>query len=169
MSSRSYINTGAERSGLDEARVDVRRYLAALRRSRLLIVAIIAIITGIVLALSMVMPDKYRATATVVVDFESGVLSTPDSTTVERSLATMNALLLSDDVLEAAAEAVPGESPSTISSATATTVDPTANLIDIGSVGETQRRPRRWRTPSRHPSSTFRQPASSVATSSRSR
>jgi capsular exopolysaccharide synthesis family protein len=131
LSSRTYSSQSAERSSLDEARVDVRRYMAALRRSRLLMGMIIVIITGGVLALSLVLPERYKSTATILVDFDNGVLGTPDSTTVERSLQTLNALLLSSDVLNEAAKEVPGETPSTIAAATLSTVDPTANLIDI--------------------------------------
>jgi capsular exopolysaccharide synthesis family protein len=122
---------GAGSSLRDEAGVDVRRYIAALRRSRRLIVAIVAVITGAVLALSLVLPNVYRATATIVLDVETGVLSTPDADSIERRLATTNALLASDDVLVAAAEDVPGETAGSIGGAIESSVNPETNLIDV--------------------------------------
>ena len=134
-----YPQGRADRASLDEARVDVRRYVEALRRSRWLMAAIVAIITGGVLALSLVLPNSYRSTATIVVDFETGVLSPPDTASIERELETMNTLLFSSEVLDVAAQEVPGGSPGSIAADTESSVDPAANLIDITATNEDPR------------------------------
>ena len=122
---------GAGRGLPDEAGVDVRRYIAVLQRSRRLILGIVVAVTGVVLALSMVLPEVYKSTATIVLDVQTGVLGAEDPESIERRLATTNALLQSDDVAAAAADEVPGETPGSISAAVSSSVNPAANLIDV--------------------------------------
>ena len=111
--------------------MDVRRYLAALRRSRGMIAATIVLITGGVLGLSLVMTETYKATSTIVLEVETGAFGTVDVAAVERRLSTISALLTSSDVVEEASKEVPGEDPGSIESAITSSVDPDANLIDI--------------------------------------
>jgi capsular exopolysaccharide synthesis family protein len=128
---------GGERS--IETPLETRRYLAAIRRSRWLILAIIAVVTGVVIALSLTLPKTYEADATVVLDAETGVLDTPDPVTVQRRLETANALIGSTEVLERAAEEVPGATPDSIDGAITSTVDQDANLITITAAEDTPR------------------------------
>jgi capsular exopolysaccharide synthesis family protein len=118
-------------SAFDESRVDVPRYLAALRRSRPLIACIVVGVTGIVLLASLLLPNTYRATATILLDVQAGALGTEDAESTQRRLATANSLLLSTEVLRRAAEEVPEETADSIANDVESTVDPSANLIDI--------------------------------------
>jgi capsular exopolysaccharide synthesis family protein len=123
--------SSSEQSTWAEAQVDVRRYLGALRRNRRLMAGIVILITGTILLLSLILPKTYEATARIVLDVETGVIQTPDAETVQRRLATIDALLSSSDVQRQAADKVPGETQGSISSKVDSSVDPTANLIDI--------------------------------------
>jgi capsular exopolysaccharide synthesis family protein len=114
-----------------EERVDVRRYLGAIRRSRRLIAWIAAAITGSVLFLSLILPNTYEATATLVLDVSGSVFEQSDAESTQRRLATIETLLGSQPVLEAAADQVEGETPESIDSATEASVDPQANLVDV--------------------------------------
>jgi tyrosine-protein kinase len=118
-------------STLDEPRVDVARYLSALRRGRFLIAGIVIMITGTVLALSLLTPNTYNSTATIVLDVQTGVFGTEDPGATQRRLDTANALLLSSDVLAKAAEAVPGETEGSVGAGVTSAVDPNANLIRV--------------------------------------
>jgi capsular exopolysaccharide synthesis family protein len=120
-----------------ETPLEARRYLAAIRRNRWLILAIIVIVTAVVVVLSFTLPKTYDADATVVLDAETGVLDTPDPVTVQRRLETANALIGSVEVLERAAEEVPGATPDSIDAAITSTVDQDANLITITASEET--------------------------------
>jgi uncharacterized protein involved in exopolysaccharide biosynthesis len=88
----------------DEPGIDVRRYLGALRRSRGLIIAIVVVMTVGILALSLALPNKYDATATVVLDAETSALTSPDAVSTQRRLTTLNLLLTSGDVIDKADE-----------------------------------------------------------------
>jgi capsular exopolysaccharide synthesis family protein len=115
---------------LEESGVDVRRYLAALRRSRWLMVGIVVVVTGAALALSLLLPKTYKATSTIVLNVEAGAFGVEDPASQERRLETLNALLLSTPVLRQAAEAVPGETADSLGPVESR-VDPAANLIYI--------------------------------------
>jgi capsular exopolysaccharide synthesis family protein len=121
----------SDRSLLDEeSGVDVRRYLAALRRSRGLMIGIVVLVTGAALALSLLLPKTYEARATIALDVEVGALGVEDPDSVARRLETLNALLLTTDVLDRAAEEVPGETADSLGPVEST-VDAAANLIYI--------------------------------------
>jgi uncharacterized protein involved in exopolysaccharide biosynthesis len=60
---RVRLSTGGS---FDEERVDFRHYLGAVRRSKWLILAIVVVVTGVVVAASLLLPKSYDATATVV-------------------------------------------------------------------------------------------------------
>lgn len=115
----------------DEAGVDVRSYLGALTRSRRLILATVLLITGAVLALSLVLPKTYEATATIVLEVGGGVIDQPDAETIKRRLATVDALLSSREVRDRATEEVGAAEAVSISS----TVDPEANLVYVRARG----------------------------------
>ena len=112
-----------------EQPVDVRKYVNALRRSRWLIAAIVAALTGLVLALSLALPKTYTAKATLLLDETPDVTASPDA---ERQLATIQTLLTTRGVLAPAARNLPGESADTLAGKVHAVVDPTANIIRIG-------------------------------------
>jgi tyrosine-protein kinase len=109
--------------------VDVRRYLEALRRSRPLIVAIVAAVTGVVLFVSLALPKNYEATANVVVNNTAGVNASNES--IQRELATLATLATTRPVLRDAARAVPHETAANLEKHTSSSVDQNANIIHI--------------------------------------
>src|SRR5207248_3332317 len=89
-----------------EQPVDIRKYASALRRSRLLIAAIVVTLTGLVLALSLILPKTYSAKATILLDESPEITASADA---ERRLATIQTLLTTRGVLATAARRLPGE------------------------------------------------------------
>src|SRR6476660_3870936 len=79
-----------------EEPIDVGRYANALRRSKLLIVAIVVVVTGLVLLMSLALPKSYSAKATILFDQGQALATTTDA---ERQLATIQKLLVTRDVL----------------------------------------------------------------------
>jgi polysaccharide biosynthesis transport protein len=120
----------------DEPGIDVRRYLGALRRSRGLIIAIVVVMTGGILALSLALPNKYDATATVVLDAETSALTSPDAVSTQRRLTTLNLLLTSGDVIDKADEQLAEQHPGASSPSITSTVDPNANILRITATGQ---------------------------------
>jgi capsular exopolysaccharide synthesis family protein len=116
---------------LDEPQADVRRYMTALRRSWALIVAIVVVVTGAVLVISLVLPESYEARATIVVDVETGLLVLPDATSQERRLATLDEQIKSPEVLEEVAAELGGVTVADLESKVDSSVDPEGNLIDV--------------------------------------
>src|SRR5262245_36979568 len=114
-----------------ESQVDVRRYTGALRRSRRLMIAIVAGVTGGVLFLSLVLPNSYEATSQIVFDATGDPLTPPDAESVKRQLATFDAIINSSEVQEAAQGQLPGETTDSIDAAISSEVDPEANLLTI--------------------------------------
>ena len=131
MSENGIPSKDASTTRWSESEVDVRRYLRALQRNRGLMALIVVVITGAVLALSLVSPKKYTATASIVYNPTSNPLLPQDSTSIQRSLATFDTLLQSADVGRAAAAKVPAATPSTIESEVTSQVDPSANIIYV--------------------------------------
>ncbi len=111
-----------------EQPVDVRKYANAIRRSRLLIAATVFTLTGLVLALSLVLPKTYSAKATILLDQSPEITASADAA---RQLATIQTLLTTRGVLAAAARRLPGESAETLTGKIQATVDPAANIIRI--------------------------------------
>jgi capsular exopolysaccharide synthesis family protein len=114
-----------------EERVDVRRYTAAVRRSRGLIVAIVVAFTGIVLGVSLLVPDVYRSNAKLLLEESTGLLGESDAQSVERRLSTMEALLTTPNVLQAAAASLPGETEQSLEESISAESDPQANIITV--------------------------------------
>lgn len=117
--------------GLDESSADVRRYLAAIGRSRSLIALTVLIVTGAVLALSLILPKTYQSTARISLDEQTGVLGSLDAESTQRRLATLETLTTSQAVLEGAAAEVPGETVDSLSDSVESSVDQTANIINV--------------------------------------
>ena len=119
-------------SAQDEPTVDVRRYIGALQRNRGLIAATVLGITLVVLLLSLILPKKYEATARIVLDPDTSLFSSPDATSTQRELATIQKLVTSTAVEAVAAEKVDnGETQDSIDEAVDSSVSQTANLINV--------------------------------------
>jgi capsular exopolysaccharide synthesis family protein len=116
--------------------VEAGRYVDALRRSKLLIALILASLTGAVLLVSMVLPKTYRATAKILVESTSDP-TTGDAASMERRLATTNALLTTRKTLRQARRRVPGETVATLQDKVHSSVDPTANIINVVATDDT--------------------------------
>jgi capsular polysaccharide biosynthesis protein/MinD-like ATPase involved in chromosome partitioning or flagellar assembly len=116
-----------------EQPIDVRRYVNALRRSRVLIAVIVVGLTAFVLLLSLALPKTYTAQATILFDETPSVTSTTDA---ERQLATIEKLLMTRDVLALGAQKL-GESSSALASKVHASVDPNANIVLISASAST--------------------------------
>jgi succinoglycan biosynthesis transport protein ExoP len=116
---------------LGEDPIEVGRYLEALRRSRWLILTIVAIVTAGVLAFSLSLPKTYEATASIVVDNASGLLSSNEQQTVQRNLQTTATLATTAAVLSEAAGAVPGETRASLAKRVSSSVAENANIINV--------------------------------------
>src|SRR3954454_15987180 len=86
-----------------EEPVEVRRYLDAIRRSRWLIVAIATLLTGVVVAVSLSLPDRYTASASIVQESTAQPFESQSVDVVTRELATIGQLLTTSSILDAAA------------------------------------------------------------------
>lgn len=120
-----------------EQPIDVGRYANALRRSKLLIVAIVVVVTGLVLLMSLALPKSYSAKATILFDQGQTLTSTTDA---ERQLATIQKLLVTRDVLSRSARRLPGESVGSLAHHVQASVDPTANIVTITGSAKTPER-----------------------------
>ncbi len=119
--------------------VDTGRYLDALSRSKLLILLIVMPLTAVALAASLMLSKTYRATAKIVVEGASDPLQNRDVESVERRLATIDALLTTRVTLRRAARRVPGETAATLEEKVSSSVDPSANIISIAATDDTAR------------------------------
>ena len=119
--------------------LETGRYLDALRRSKLLIVLVVLPLTAVVLVVSLLLPKTYRGTAKIVVEGASAPLQTNDVESVERRLATIDALLTTRDTLRRAARRVPGETAATLEEKVSSSVDPSANIISVAATDDTAR------------------------------
>ncbi|MFI4993903.1 MAG: Wzz/FepE/Etk N-terminal domain-containing protein [Solirubrobacterales bacterium] len=119
------------RTPVGEDPLEVGRYVEALRRSRWLIVTIVAIITIVVLAISLALPKNYEATASIVVNSASGLLGSSEPQAAQRELATTATLATTSAVLADAARSVRGETKSSLEKRVSSSVDQNANIIHI--------------------------------------
>lgn len=115
----------------EEQPIELRRHLDALRRSRRLIVVLVAVMTALALGLSLILPKKYDATATIVFDPTANAISTSvDATTEQRQLATISALITTPRVLDSVAAQI-GVPERNLEKDVSASVDSSANLIRI--------------------------------------
>jgi capsular exopolysaccharide synthesis family protein len=119
--------------------METGRYLDALRRSKLLIVLIVVPLTAVVLLVSLMLPETYRATAKIVVEGASDSFQASDVESTERRLATIDALLTTRETLRRAARRVPGETAATLDESVSSSVDPSANIISVSATDDTAR------------------------------
>src|SRR5438105_7519605 len=129
MDSNGRRQGSAASSGEDQ--IEVGRYLEAVRRSRWMIVAIVVVVTGAVLAFSLSLPKTYEATASIVVDNASGLLTSNEQQTVQRNLQTTATLATTAAVLSEAATSVPGETRASLAKRVTSSVAENANIINI--------------------------------------
>lgn len=120
-----------------EQPIDVGRYANALRRSKLLIAAIVAAVTAIVLLMSLALPKTYSAHSTILFDEGQSLATTTDA---ERQLATIQKLLVTRDVLARSARRLPGETVGSLAGKIQASVDPTANIVTISASASTPKR-----------------------------
>jgi Mrp family chromosome partitioning ATPase/capsular polysaccharide biosynthesis protein len=122
------VRAQAASSGEDP--IEVTRYVESLRRSRWLIAAIVVVVTGAVIAISLTLPKVYETSANIVIDSSAGV-SVGSGETVERELATIATLATTTPVLSEAARAVPGETVGNLERHVSSSVDSSANIIHL--------------------------------------
>ena len=117
-----------------DAPVDLRRVSTAIRRSGRLVLAIVLLVTGLVLAVSLLSPARYRASARIADDPAAG--EGVDIATADRQLATGRELVTAPAVLAGAARSVPGETVETLRGSVTATVDPAASILDVVVTGQ---------------------------------
>jgi capsular exopolysaccharide synthesis family protein len=117
--------------------VETGRYLDALRRSKLLIALIVVPLVAAVVAVSLLLPKTYRATAKIVFDSTADPFQTADAASVEGRLATIEALLKTRDTRSRAAEKLPDETAATLEGKVAASVDPRADIVTIAATDDT--------------------------------
>jgi capsular exopolysaccharide synthesis family protein len=120
--------------------VETGRYLDALRRSKLLILGIVVPLTLVVLLGSLLLPQTYRATAKIVVEGVSDPLQSGDVASVERRLATIDALLTTRENLRRAARRLrrSGETAATLQEKVSSSVDPSADIVSVSAIDSTK-------------------------------
>ena len=119
------------RDSIGEQPIEVRRYLDALRRARWFILAFVTMVTLVVVGISLLLRSTYRATATIVLEESLSPFGSSDVETVQRRLQTIEQLLGTNQVLDGAAEKVPGETRDSIEDKVSSSVDDDANIIRI--------------------------------------
>jgi Mrp family chromosome partitioning ATPase/capsular polysaccharide biosynthesis protein len=117
--------------------IEAGRYAAALRRSWLLILLIVVPLTAAVFFVSLALPKTYRATSKIVVESASDPLATRDVQSVERRLATIQALLTTRQTFRRAARRFKGVQAATLEEKVRASVDPKANIINVVATHET--------------------------------
>ena len=117
--------------------VETGRYLDALRRSKLLIAAIVVPLVAAVVGVSLMLPETYRATARIVFESAGDPLQTRDTDSVDRRLATIDALLTTREARAQAATRIPGETADTLEDKVASSVDPRADIVDVVATDDT--------------------------------
>jgi capsular exopolysaccharide synthesis family protein len=117
-------------AGFGDQAVDIQRYVQALRRGAKLIAAIAIVVTVGVVLISKSLPKTYRASATIVYNPSSTVLQPTDSASIERQLATFQALAQTPAVLSRAAPHL-AESAAVLKSSISSLADTKANIITI--------------------------------------
>ena len=120
--------------------IDLRRVGVAVRRSGRSVAAVVGIVTVLVLAASLLSPDRYRATARIANDPGPGQAVDPE--TADRRLATDAELVTAPSVLAEAARRLPGESAGTLAQSVSVTFDPALGMLDVVATGEDPARSR---------------------------
>ena len=114
--------------------VDLPRVAAAVRRSGRLVAAIVVLITGLVVAVSLLSPERYRATARIAADPAPGEVA--DIETADRQLATSRELVTAPPLLADAARRLPGETVASLEESVSASLDPAVSILDVDATGE---------------------------------
>jgi Mrp family chromosome partitioning ATPase len=131
MSERTGVGWPEPSNWADDEPVDSVRHVAAVKRAWPLIAVFVFCMSAIVLALSLALPETYKANARIVMDDRASARDVVDAETVKRRLATARALATTRRVRRVAAGRLEGESADTLGDKVTAAVDPEANLIDI--------------------------------------
>jgi capsular polysaccharide biosynthesis protein len=121
-----------------DAPVDLRRAIVAVRRSGRSIAAFVGLVTVVVLAVSLLSPDRYRSTARIVTDPAPG--QSVDLEAADRRLATYAELVTAPSVLADAARRLPGETAATLERSVSASFDPSVSTLDVVATGEDPQR-----------------------------
>ena len=116
-----------------EERIEVRRYLDALWRSRWLIAGIVLLMTLVVVAVSASPAQQvHRLRRGSSSSRRSSPLGEADEASTQRRLATTETLLTSQEVLDRAAQEVPGiNDGDELTPKVSSSVEQDANIINI--------------------------------------
>jgi capsular polysaccharide biosynthesis protein len=96
------------------------------------------IVTGLVLAVAVISPERYRASARIADEPAAG--EPVDIASADRRLATSRELVTAPNVLAGAARSVPGETAASIAAAVTARVDPAASILDVDVSADDPRR-----------------------------
>lgn len=123
-------------TGRDEG-IDSRRYIAALRRSLPMMIAIVVVLTFAAAAISVALPKTYKAESQIIVtQDESSSLVASDASSEQRNLATIQTLITSPTVLTAAGKTLE-RTRQDLQGRVTSTLDPNANIITITATDST--------------------------------
>jgi tyrosine-protein kinase len=117
--------------GTDTEPVEVSRHLQALKRAWPLIVVSVVSMTAAVYFISARAPETFEAQARIVMDDRAGGFQSADVETVERRLATVEALLTTPQVLATAAKRLRDESEASLEDKVTASTDNAANIVDV--------------------------------------
>lgn len=111
--------------------LEVARYVESLRRSRMLMATIVLLITGAVIAISLLLPKNFESSADIVINsaFEGGTGTSGEA--AQRELATIATLATTKPVLREAALALPRQTTASLEQDVSSSVDQNANIIHI--------------------------------------
>ena len=122
----------------EEPPIDIHHYTWAIRRAlpKILVLALLAGFVA-VLSTSLYTSKSYSASTTILAGNTLTPNQSPDATTLARSLATVNLLTGTTDVLALAASKLPNTTVDALRSAVQSTVNPEANVITIKATADT--------------------------------
>jgi capsular polysaccharide biosynthesis protein/Mrp family chromosome partitioning ATPase len=121
----------ASMQGSDET-IDVRRYIEAVRRAKVLVAVLVITATMAAVVASSVLPKQYVATTRLVLEDAPDALGPANTDAIQRDLATTNTLLATPQVFQAAAARIGGGiTRSDLEGHVTSTVDDTANIIAV--------------------------------------
>ena len=127
-----------DRTVTEEPPIDIHHYTWAIRRAlpKILVLALLAGFVA-VLSTSLYTSKSYSASTTILAGNTLTPNQSPDATTLARSLATVNLLTGTTDVLALAASKLPNTTVDALRSAVQSTVNPEANVITIKATADT--------------------------------
>jgi capsular polysaccharide biosynthesis protein len=119
--------------------LDLGRVAAAVRRSRLPVLAAVATVMGAVLVASVRAPARYEATARIAAEAD-GTGGPVDPAGLTNRLATSRELVAAPAVLAAVASRVPGHTPRELAAKVSASVDAQASILDVSATDTSPRR-----------------------------